>query len=239
MDAIQFPVNSGYIQIIDGGMTIPAFWAHPSTHYAYSGIVLLHDHWGMTQDARAYVRRLAEAGFYCIAPDLYQGNDPQTAESKDAALAQLQEHGERWVNAALDVLCNHPHCNGKMGVVGWGTGATLTYSTASKRDDLHAAVAFSGDPTGHIDGLLKEQVPLLAVMDSTFDADIQDELRIALGSAPGESILLSYPHVGQDFMMSAAPTYDEQTARDAWTRALQFLYLQMGTPTVRQRRQVI
>lgn len=242
MDNIQFPVISGYIQIVEEGVSIPAFWAYPSTNYAYSGIVIVHDRAGLDQDVRAWVRRAAEAGFYCIAPDLFSGQPAALPEVEPHTPPGLEGYGMRWVNAALDVLCNHPHCNGKMGVLGWGAGATLSYESSVARDDLRAAVAYYGDPIPSLKKIATGQVPLLAftcATASTAEEEQLDSLRVAIGSSPGESMLVAYPQAQMGFMMSSAPEYDETIAREAWDRTIQFLYEHMGTPTLRERRQVI
>jgi dienelactone hydrolase len=122
---VQHRINSGYIQIMDGERSLPAFWAHPQIGGTFPGLVLIHGERGLNNQIRMRVRRFAELGYYVIAPELFGAtfgtNDVQICR------AALRKGGESPVLAALQVLRTHNRLNGKLGVVGWSGGGEIAF----------------------------------------------------------------------------------------------------------------
>lgn len=236
---LQYNIVSGYIQIVSDGHYLPAFWSHPDLGDAFPGLVLLHEHWGLTAHMRSLARRFAEQGYYVIAPDLFSGQTAQTPEEAQNLTNRMGAVGQSHVTATLHALTSHHKCNSKIGLLGWGMGAKLALQTAGLRDDLRALVIFYGllEPILPADFLMLS-CPLLGLFAAK-DAEIPpadlDRLRLVLGHTTLTHEVIVYPDVDRGFFDDSRPTFQATAALDAWTRALDFLNtrLDVSPPTSR------
>jgi carboxymethylenebutenolidase len=221
---VQYNIVSGYIQIVSNGHNLPAFWSHPELGGPFPGLVLLHDHWGLTAHIRSEAGRFAQEGYYVIAPDLF---DRQVATSPVQAQALVEQAGAvalSHVAAALHALKTHHNCNGKIGMIGWGMGGQLALRTAIARDDLRALVIFYDLPRDIGPDAL--HCPLLAIFagqDPASPAEAVDRLRQALDGPEMAHEVAVYPGVGREFFDDSRAPFDAEAAADAWRRALEFL----------------
>jgi carboxymethylenebutenolidase len=226
-DRVEYPINSGYIQVVAEGHMLPAFWAHPDTGGKFPGVALIHDQWGLTPHTRLLVRKIAENGHYVIAPDLFQRKTPGTVMEARQLIAALGEAGPPYVAAAIGALTTHNHCNGDIGVVGIGMGGTLALHMAAHRTDLKAVVAVQGDVEPVRLLLSVSAIPLLAIYGER-GLTLTDEQRAVLQlTGPGdesqpERRLITYPDAGADFMDEGLPGYVAAAADDVWIKQLDF-----------------
>lgn len=230
---IQHSINSGYISIIVEDYELPAFWAHPQMTHTFPGLVVVHDNWGLTQQVRTCVRRLAETGFYVIAPDLYDGKPPQSEQEAIEKAAELGESGIPRVSAALGVLKNHNHCNGKIGIIGWQMGGELALNLSVYRQDLLAAVIFYARPDDYLPMLAAEEAPLLGFYgdsDPKIPRDMVQRMGEAVAQSPGGGQVILYSGVGAEFFNESLPTYNADATADAWERMIAFLSKKLEPP---------
>jgi carboxymethylenebutenolidase len=230
---LQHRITSGYIHLIsETGQRIPAFWAHPQQGGPFPGIVMLHDDRGLNGHSRALVHRFAEVGYYIIAPDLFEGQNPTSQGEADALERFYLAAGPAKVAAALRALESHHKCNKKMAVLGWDYGGTLVYDVACRRSDVMATVAFYGNPTrwlGHFD---EASGPILAIFGEfdeigrATEAKLREEL-IRTGR-PHEVVV--FPNAKHGFYNDTLDTYDPQSSEEAWQATLAFLETHQGKP---------
>jgi carboxymethylenebutenolidase len=238
---VQLPVVSGYITIVTDQYQLPAFWAHPQLTKAFPGLVLIHEETGLTPHTRMCVRRLAEMGFYVIAPDLFDGQPPTSADARAEVVAALGEAGVARVSSALSVLRTHNHCNGKVGVVGWQLGGEIALQMTILRQDLRAVVIFYARPDDYMPMLPAEEAPLLAFYgdaDPAIPPSMLERMREMLAASPGHGEVVIYPNASTGFFNNAAPTYHEEYATDAWSKMVEFLAAHLEVPRHQQRPQV-
>ncbi|MBX3082062.1 MAG: dienelactone hydrolase family protein [Anaerolineae bacterium] len=230
---VQHPITSGYISIIADDHQLPAFWAHPQVRDEFPALVLIHESWGLTPHIRACVRRLAETGFYVIAPDLYDGQIATTAEEAAALAAQLGEAGVPRIGAALGVLEHHIHSNGKVGVVGWQMGGEIAFHMTIYRPDIRAAVIFYARPDQYLTMMRAEETPMLCLYgDSDPDIPMErlEQMRSMLAASPGKGEVVIYPQTSTGFFNETLPAYNAERATDAWNRMLEFLIKYLEPP---------
>jgi carboxymethylenebutenolidase len=226
-DHVQHNIVSGYIQIVSNGHYLPAFWSHPELGGPFPGLVLLHDQWGLTAHVRSEASRLAQEGYYVIAPDLFNRQVATSPAEAQALVDRVGAAAQAHVAAALHVLRTHHNCNGKVGLIGWGLGAQLALRTAVAREDLRALVIFyelAGDVGP--DALLTLHCPLLAIFagqDPASPAWTVNWLRQVLDGSGTAHEVIVYPGVGHDFFDDTRASFDAEAAADAWRRALGFL----------------
>ncbi|MFQ3534504.1 MAG: dienelactone hydrolase family protein [Aggregatilineales bacterium] len=232
---IQHRITSGYIQIMDGAHSLPAFWAHPQIGGTFPGLVLVHGEHGLNNQIRMRVRRFAELGYYVIAPELF-GAAFSTLDL-ETRRAALRKGGESAVISTLKVLRTHNRVSGRLGVVGWGAGSEVALRIALMQPGLGAAVLFGGNPQPYLSQLHHDQTAILAfygdddpeVLPATLNKMWEE---LAQSSARWQMIV--YPNVGNDFKDETSPRYHAYYAADAWRRATEFLHelLEPPAPTI-------
>lgn len=168
-DRLEYPINSAYIRVVAAGKVLPAFWAHPDTGGTFPGLVALHDQWGLTAFIRRLVRRLAEAGYYVIAPDLFNQQTAATPEAASQLVAALGDAGPAYLAAALGAVQTHHHCNGDIGLLGLGLGTVLAQHGAGQHENVQALITIGGDNPA------ASSTPLLALAGRAFFAEAADD----------------------------------------------------------------
>ncbi len=231
---LQYSIVSGFIQIVSDGHHLPAFWAHPELGGPFPGLVMLHDHWGLTSHIRTQARRFAEQGYYVIAPDLFNRQTATSPEEAQALIDQVGEVALSHVKAAISALLTHHRCNSKIGLIGWGMGGELVLRTAVYREDLSGIVLFYSLPDEVSSAELRMlDEPVLAIFgeaDPGCPAEKIEWLRQLLaGSAMSHEIVV-YPEAGRDFFDDSRVTFNADAAEDAWKRALAFLDQHLDVP---------
>src|SRR5262245_53164529 len=72
-----------------GGETVPAYLSRAPNSRGNPGVVLIHDYWGLNDQAHGMVDRLSRLGFVVLAPDLFNGklvSDPGLAQEMRSSL---------------------------------------------------------------------------------------------------------------------------------------------------------
>jgi len=97
------------------------------------GVLLVHDAWGLDEDAAALVAALAAAGFVVLAPDLLGGRRAADADEARALAAGLDaEDASLVLAAAVDAITADASTrSGPLGAVGKGMGAPLVAFVAT------------------------------------------------------------------------------------------------------------
>jgi carboxymethylenebutenolidase len=231
---LQYSIVSGYIQIVSDGHQLPAFWAHPELGGPFPGLVMLHDHWGVTAHLRTQARRFAEQGYYVIVPDLFKRQIATTPEQARTLIDQLGEAALAHVRAAIHALLTHHKCNSKIGLVGWGMGGKLALQTATYRDDLSGVVTFSSLPEGVSAAELRMLDEAVLAIFGEKDAAcpperVEQMQRILSGSKLPHEVVI-YPGADRDFFDDSRPAFNLDAAENAWKRALAFLDDHLDVP---------
>lgn len=217
----------------DGG-AFTGYLASPSSGSG-PGVVVIQEIFGINANVRAVADRLAQNGFFALAPDLFWRQEPgidleaKTQADWDKALQLYQgfdvDKGVEDLISTLDHLRGLDGVNGKVGCQGYCLGGLLAYLMAT-RSSIDAAVGYYG--VG-IDGKLPEakniRKPLLlhvASADGFVDAKAQRAIHDALDPDPLVTIY-DYPGMDHAFTRPGGEHYDKQNADLANQRSLDFL----------------
>lgn len=195
------------------------------------GIIVVHENRGLNPYIADVGRRAAVEGFISVAPDAltplggYPGNDDdgRTLQAKRDRNEMLEDF-----IAAFDYLKTHPECNGKIGVVGFCFGGWISNMMAVRIPDLQAAVPFYGGQPDEED-VPKIKAPLLihyAGLDKRVNAGWPD-FEDALKKYGKEYSAYIYPDVNHGFHNDTTPRYDEEAAKLAWKRTIDFFRMKM------------
>jgi carboxymethylenebutenolidase len=229
-DHVEYTTVSGHIGImLEDGTNLPAFWAHPSIGGGrFPGVVLIPDWWGITNLERQLAITFAQAGYYVIVPDLYDGVVATTPQEAKIQVERLGEGGGYpRVDCALRVLETHHRCNCQVAAVGVGMGGSLAYEAALTRDDLEAAVSFCGFPQRYLGRFASVKAPVLAfygTRDPYVKNDVLRQLRKELDASPlapkHEVVMLD--GAGRNFLATDTPEM-QAYGNTVWRKTLRFL----------------
>ena len=215
-ERVEFPSNGS-----TGGGYLAA--AHEG---AGLGVVVIHDLWGLDDHIVDVCDRLSAEGFTALAPDLLNGETVPDSNPDEAA---------KDLSGAVDFLQAHQSVRGQgVGVVGFGMGGGLAMWLATLRPDaVRAAVPFYGiaprglEPnwpaaTAAVEGHYAEQDEMVAPASvAAFETQLRD-----LGK---DVRVFTYPGTAHAFFDDSRPeVYDDEAARQAWIRTLEFLRAQLG-----------
>jgi carboxymethylenebutenolidase len=190
------------------------------------GIIVVHENRGLNPHIADVGRRAALEGFISLSPDAltplggYPGNDDD-----GRALQSKRDRNEMLEDfiAAFDYLKSHPECNGKIGVVGFCFGGWISNMMAVRIPDLLASVPFYGGQPDE-EEVQKIQASLLlhyAQLDERVNAG-WPAYEAALKKYDKNYTAHIYPNVNHGFHNDTTPRYDEEAAKLAWKRTVDF-----------------
>ena len=227
-EKVEFPSNGG----TGGGYLAPA------VEGAGLGVVVIQEWWGLVDHIVDVCDRFAAEGFTALAPDLYHGKTVRNKEPDEAAKAEMAldlPQAARDMSGAVDFLQAHPLVRGHgVAVVGFCMGGGLAVWLATLRPDaVRAVVPFYGIAP---DGAEPDWSALTAAVEGHYAED--DDLAGPEAVAAFESRLVdlgkevrifTYPGTRHAFFNDTRPeVYDDDAARQAWVRTLEFLRAKLG-----------
>lgn len=190
-------------------------------------VLVIHENRGLNPYIADVARRLAKEGFIAFAPDAlhprggYPGNDD---EGRALQGSMDRAKIEQDFIAAARFLKAHRRGNGKLGAVGFCFGGYVVNMLAAAAPEiLDAGVAFYGTPAAK--ELRKNiKAPLLiqlAELDERVNAawpEYEEDLK-----AQGVNYTMhQYPKANHGFHNDSTARYDEENARLAWKRTIDF-----------------
>lgn len=222
------------IETVDGPM--PSYAASPGGT-ARGGILVVQEAFGVTAHIADIADRLADAGWYAVAPAFFhrQGSpvlDYDDFESVMPLMGELRADGVAIdVAAAFDHLEQAGFAPGQIGVVGFCMGGSVTFFAATTRP-IGAAVTFYGG--GLRDGRfgfpsLIDLAPVLQTpwlglygdLDKGIPVEDVEQLRRAVEAAPVATEIVGYADADHGFNCDDRPSvFNASAARDAWRRTL-------------------
>jgi carboxymethylenebutenolidase len=207
--------------------TIRAYLARPAEAKGkLPGVLVVHENRGLNPYIEDVARRLGVAGYLTLAPDEltpvggYPGDDDKGRDMQ--AKLDPKKMMEDWYAAAMFLKSNSA-CTGKIGVVGFCYGGSVTNALAVRVPDLAAAVPFYGMQPSAED-IAKIKAPLLIHYGGLDD-------RVNAGWPAFEAALKAnhitysayiYEGANHGFHNDTTPRYDKDAATLAWSRTLEF-----------------
>lgn len=150
------------------GVDHAALRATPPDHPPAPGVVVVHDAWGLDDEAADLVAALADAGFAVLAPDLLAGRRAADADEAAAFAAGLDpEDAGLLLAAAVDALAADAATRrGSMGAVGVGMGAPLAAFLATIRPEVGVAVLAGPVPDLPIETWARAEAAIVVLLDA-------------------------------------------------------------------------
>ncbi|MDE0529844.1 MAG: dienelactone hydrolase family protein [Albidovulum sp.] len=189
-------------------------------------VLVIHENRGLNPYIEDVVRRTAKAGYLAFGPDAlsslggYPGNDDEgRTMQRQLDRAKLMED----FFAAFEFLVNHPGSTGKVGAVGFCYGGGVCNALAVAYPNLAASVPFYGRQAAAED-VPSIEAPLLlhyGELDQRINAG-WPAYEKALKEHGKEYTAYFYEGANHGFHNDTTPRYDEDAAKLAWKRTLEF-----------------
>ncbi len=228
-DMVEFPADAG----TGRGYLAPAVGG------AGLGVVVIQEWWGLDRHIKDVCDRFAAEGITALAPDLYDGKTVPLREVDEAsrsAMALDTARAARDLSGAVDFLLAHQAVRGHtVGVVGFCIGGGLALWLATLRPDAVAAVVpFYGLTPWD------EAQPDYSLLEGAVEGHYAEDDDMA-GPPAVQKLVDTLTELGKDVQVFLYPgtrhaffndtrseVYDDDAARLAWVRTLEFLRAKLG-----------
>jgi carboxymethylenebutenolidase len=213
------------VQSPQGNGSIKGYLVRPADATAkVPAVLVIHENRGLTPYIEDVARRLGTANYMAFAPDGltsvggYPGDD-----EKGAALFAKVDQQKMFEDFAASAawLKARPESTGRLGVVGFCFGGSVTNALAVRMPDISAAVPFYGAPPAAAD------VPKIKPAILVHQAGLDTRLASTWPAYDAELTAAKIPHAGyiyananHGFHNDTTPRYDEAAAKLAWGRTL-------------------
>jgi carboxymethylenebutenolidase len=213
----------------------PAGIANPPVVLVVSEIFGVHEH------IADVARRFAKAGYFAIAPELFERHgDPQAYGEMAKLIAEVvSKAGDAQVMGDLDATVAWAKGQGadtrKLGITGFCWGGRITWLYAAHNPQVKAGVAWYGrvsgaatalQPSHPVDVTARLAGPVLGLyggQDTGIPLSEVEKMKAALASgsvAAKASEFQVYPDAPHAFHADYRPSYRAEAAADGWRRAL-------------------
>src|SRR5499427_5095665 len=231
-------LDAGEVKVPTADGSIPAYRAMPAQGGPFPTVLVVQEVFGVHEHIKDICRRLAKAGYYAIAPELYarQGNPAEVKDTQELVQKIVNKVPTDQVMSDLDAAAAYAKSSGKadtnkLAVTGFCWGGWATWMYAAHNSNLKAAVAWYGSdrkpseltPKNPLDIAADVKCPVLALHGGADQSIPQDtiEKRQAACKAAGKTCEFKiYPDAPHGFNADYRPSYRADDAKDAWARML-------------------
>ena len=242
--AIRTPetgLSTGIVEIPAPGGGMAAYFAAPEAAIARPLALVVHEIFGVHEYIRDVTRRLARAGYFAVAPDLYQrqGDVSKLGSVKQILSEIVTKVPDAQVMADLDATRAWALRDGRADVsrtviTGFCWGGRSVWLYSAHAPDIAAGTAWYGrlvgdarpqTPRHPVDIAGEEQAPVLGLY-GTEDAGIPmasiEKMRGELAGAADGSEIILFPGAPHGFHADYRESYREMPASEGWRRMLEW-----------------
>ena len=219
------------IEVGDQGLA--AYVGAPEGDGPHPGVVVIQHAAGVDAVIQDTVRRLADAGFAAIAPDMFAHQGVNIGLSHEARQGRMRDAiAIADVNAAVSYLREHCDTAGQgIGIMGYCLGGRVTYMMAAVNPEFSAAADFYGGnalrPWGDGPSPFERTADISCPVLGLFGREDPNPSPEDVARFDAELTRLGKPHefhvydgTGHTFMSFDGRGYREEVAREAWERAI-------------------
>ena len=245
--AIKTPVSglvTGEVTIDVNGFKMPVYRSAPAGKTGLPVVLVISEILGVHEYIADVTRRLAQAGYLAIAPELFvrQGDPNEYGEIAKLLVEVISKVPDAQVMNDLDACVAWAAAHGgntdKLAITGFCWGGRITWLYAAHQPKLKAGVAWYGRLVGNataqtpahplaLVGNLKAPVlGLYGAADTGIALDTVDKMKEALGQGPAPakaSEFVVYPEAPHAFHADYRPSYRKAAADDGWQRLMAWL----------------
>jgi carboxymethylenebutenolidase len=231
-------LDAGMTSFQTEGLRMNAYRARPAGKRNLPVVIVVQEIFGLHEWVKDICRRYAKAGFYAIAPDLYQrqGDATKVADFKVLINDIVAKVPDAQVMGDLDAAAEFSGADGgnaaKLGITGFCWGGRIVWLYAAHNPRLKAGVACYGrvitkstelQPKNPIDLVPAIKAPVLglygALDKGITQADVAT-MNAALKAAKKPSIIHVFEGADHGFLADYRPSYNEAAAKQGFAEGL-------------------
>ena len=213
---------------------IGMYLAQPDGPGPFPAVIVIQNRDGVREFTQEMTRRVAEAGYVAIAPDLYHRESERLIPYSDmkkaiAAMNRLQDPKVMDdVGAAIAHLKAQPNVkSAAIGVTGFCMGGRYTYLAAAHHNkDVKAAVCFYGggitmgdpSPLSRTGEITFPVYLFFGAKDPLIPMDQVGQINTELTHKKVNFSMKVYPEATHGFFCDERPSYHESAAKDSWEK---------------------
>ena len=205
---------------VEGYLAVPPSGVGP-------GVMVLHAWWGLNKTIEDVCDRLATAGYFAYAPDLYHGKSTMEIEQAETLSEQLDsQQAMSDIADAADLLFTLAAVQVKgIGVIGFSLGAFFALKFSIEEPErVQSVVLFYGTGNEDFSSSQSAYQGHFAEVDPYEPAEYVDQLESAIKAASRPVEFFHYEGVSHWFFEpDRIDAYNQQAAKLAWKRTLNFL----------------
>ncbi|WP_066838806.1 dienelactone hydrolase family protein [Rufibacter ruber] len=208
------------------GVTMKAFQVRPEGKKKLGAVLVIHENRGLNPHIKDVAMRVAQAGYWVVAPDALSpfGGTPANEDEARALFSKLdtRQNLQNFLKG-LEYLKTNQYGNGKTACVGFCWGGALAGQLAVHDPGLEAAVAYYGRPpeAADVPRIKAELLLHYGGLDERVNAGIP-AFETALKAAGTKYQLFVYEGANHAFNNNTSPArYHEAAAQLAWERTLE------------------
>ena len=239
-------IDAGMVKFTTGNVEMAAYRAKPKVKRNAPVIIVVQEIFGLHEWVRDIVRRFAKAGYYAIAPDLYQrqGDATKVADFKLLIGNIVSKVPDAQVMSDLDALTGFVGRDGgngaKIGITGFCWGGRITWLYAAHNPKVKAGVAWYGrvigkptelqpqNPIDKVGGLIVPVLGLYGALDKGIPVADVETMNAALNGANKRSMIKLFAGADHGFLADYRPSYNAVAAKEGWSDALAWFKRYLG-----------
>ena len=231
-------LDAGMTTFQSGDLRMNAYRARPAGKRNLPVILVVQEIFGLHEWVKDMCRRYAKAGFYAIAPDLYQrqGDATKVTDFKILIGDIVSKVPDAQVMGDLDAAARFAGTDGgnaaKLGITGYCWGGRVTWLYAAHNPKLKAGVACYGrligkptelQPKNPIDLVSAINAPVLGLygaLDKGITQPDVEKMNAALKAAKKPSTIHVFAGADHGFLADYRPSYNEAAAKAGFAEGL-------------------
>lgn len=229
---------------VQSGGAMPAYVAYPAARGRWPAIIVISEVFGVHEYIRDICRRLARAGYFAVAPDLFFRSGQDLANITDTAQIQrivstaTNEQVMADIQAVLFWGNQQPAAAKNVGITGFCWGGAVVWMAMQRFPVFKAGVAwygrlkkpapgaFLGDEARQwpIDVVPTLRAPVLGLYASQDQgiplADVEEMKALLVANKKRGSSIMVYDGAQHGFHADYRASYNAAAASDGWSRML-------------------
>jgi carboxymethylenebutenolidase len=236
-DARGLTAGEVKVPVKDGD--IPAYRAMPANGAPHPVVLVVQEIFGVHEHIKDICRRLAKAGYFAVAPELYarQGDVAHLKDVQEILTTVVSKVPDAQVMSDLDATLAWASATAhadaeRVAITGFCWGGRIVWLYSAHNPAVKAGVAWYGRLVGQageltpkhpVDVAASLDVPVLGLYggaDQGIPAQSVEQMRAALERGKSGSQIVVYEDAPHGFNADYRPSYRKEAASDGWKRML-------------------
>ena len=207
------------------------YLSQSNSHEKKSGLIVIHEWWGLNEDIHLMTNQLAGLGYTALAVDLYDGQS--TTEVREAFqlstnLSKNEASALANLKAAYDYLTKEQGLE-KVGIIGWCLGGKWSLRGALMLpEQIDATVIYYGSLVNDKEQLATLEMPIIGFVGTKDRLHKQFiEFSQNLQELDKEASIHIYEGAKHAFANASGIAYEKEAADDSWNKTIAFLKLHL------------